>query len=128
MTTDADRMRNGERNRRQVLGDKHVDRSMNNRTAFNSEWVDFITRTAWGDIWERPGLDRKSRSIIVLSVTVALGRWEEFRLHTKAAVNNGLTKDEIKEVLMQCAVYAGVPAANTAFHEAQKVFDEMDKA
>ena len=128
MTTDADRMRNGEKNRRQVLGDTHVDRSMNNRTAFNSEWVDFITRTAWGDIWDRPGLDRKSRSIIVLSVTIALGRWEEFRLHTKAAFNNGLTKDEIKEVLMQCAVYAGVPAANTAFHEAQKVFDEMDKA
>ena len=127
MTTDADRLSNGERNRRQVLGDAHVDRSMKSRTPFNAEWVDFITRTAWGDIWDRPGLDRKSRSIIVLSVTVALGRWEEFRLHAKAAFNNGLTKEELKEVLMQCAVYAGVPAANTAFHEAQKVLDEMGK-
>jgi 4-carboxymuconolactone decarboxylase len=127
MTTDADRIRNGEKNRREVLGDAHVDRSMKNRTAFNGEWVDFITRTAWGDIWDRPGLDRKSRSIIVLAVTVSLGRWEEFRLHARAAFNNGLTRDELKEVLMQCAVYAGVPAANTAFHEAQKVFDEMAK-
>jgi 4-carboxymuconolactone decarboxylase len=127
MTTDADRIRNGEKKRREVLGNAHVDRSMNSRTEFNGEWVDFITRTAWGDIWDRPGLDRKSRSIIVLSVTISLGRWEEFRLHTKAALNNGLTKDEIKEVLMQCAVYAGVPAANTAFHEAQKVFDELAK-
>jgi 4-carboxymuconolactone decarboxylase len=127
MTTDADRIRNGEKNRREVLGDAHVDRSMKNCTAFNAEWVDFITRTAWGDIWDRPGLDRKSRSIIVLAVTISLGRWEEFRLHARAAFNNGLTRDELKEVLMQCAVYAGVPAANTAFHEAQKVFDEMAK-
>ena len=95
MTTDADRLSNGERNRRQVLGDAHVDRSMKSRTPFNAEWVDFITRTAWGDIWDRPGLDRKSRSIIVLSVTVALGRWEEFRLHAKAAFNNGLTRVEL---------------------------------
>jgi 4-carboxymuconolactone decarboxylase len=127
MTTDADRIRNGEKNRRRVLGDTHVDRSLKNRTAFNAEWVDFITRTAWGDIWQRPGLDYKSRSIVVLSVATSLGRWEEFRIHVKGAIHNGLTKDEIKEVLMQCAVYAGVPAANTAFHEAQKVFDEMEK-
>jgi 4-carboxymuconolactone decarboxylase len=125
MTTDADRLKNGERNRRKVLGDAHVDRSMKGRTAFNGEWVDFITRTAWGDIWQRPGLDHRSRSIIVLSVATSLGRWEEFRIHVKGAIHNGLSKDEIKEVLMQCAVYAGVPAANTAFHEAQKVFDEM---
>ncbi len=125
MTTDADRMKNGEKNRRKVLGDAHVDRSLKNRTSFNAEWVDFITRTAWGDVWERPGLDYRSRSIVVLSVATALGRWEEFRIHVKGAIRNGLTKDEIKEVLMQCAVYAGVPAANTAFHEAQKVFDEM---
>jgi len=125
--TDESRARNGEKNRRAVLGDAHVNRSQGSRTEFNGEWVDFITRYAWGDIWDRPGLDRKSRSIIVLSVTISLGRWEEFRLHTKAALNNGLTKNEIKEVLMQCAVYAGVPAANTAFHEAQKVFDEMEK-
>ena len=127
MTSDADRITNGTRNRRKVLGDAHVDRSLKSRTAFNGEWVDFITRYAWGDIWQRPGLDYKSRSIIVLSVTTALGRWEEFRIHIKGAIHNGLTKDEIREVLMQCAVYAGVPAANSAFHEAQKVFDEMEK-
>jgi 4-carboxymuconolactone decarboxylase len=127
MTADADRIRNGEKNRRKVLGDAHVDRSLKNRNAFNGEWVDFITRYAWGDVWQRPGLDYKSRSIVVLSVATSLGRWEEFRIHVKGAIHNGLTKDEIKEVLMQCAVYAGVPAANTAFHEAQKVFDEMEK-
>jgi 4-carboxymuconolactone decarboxylase len=127
MTTDAERRMNGEKNRRKVLGDAHVDRSIKGCTAFNGEWVDFITRVAWGDIWQRPGLDHKSRSIVVLSVATALGRWEEFRIHVKGAVNNGLTKDEIREVLMQCAVYAGVPAANTAFHEAQKVFDEMER-
>ena len=128
MTTDAERIANGTKNRRKVLGDAHVDRSLKNRTDFNGEWVDFITRYAWGDIWDRPGLDYKKRSVVVLSVTTALGRWEEFRIHVKGAIHNGLTKDEIKEVLMQCAVYAGVPAANTAFHEAQKVFEEMDKA
>jgi 4-carboxymuconolactone decarboxylase len=126
MTTDTDRLTHGERNRRKVLGDAHVNRSLKSRTDFNGEWVDFITRTAWGDVWNRPGLDYKSRSIIVLSVATALGRWEEFRIHIKGALNNGLTRDEIKEVLMQCAVYAGVPAANTAFHEAQKVFDGLD--
>jgi 4-carboxymuconolactone decarboxylase len=127
MTTDADRITNGERNRRKVLGDAHVDRSKNNRNDFNGEWVDFITRYAWGDVWDRPGLDWKKRSVVVLSITTALGRWEEFRIHVKGAVHNGLTRDEIKEVLIQCAIYAGVPAANTAFHEAQKVFDEMDR-
>lgn len=128
MTTDADRLAAGETNRRKVLGDAHVERSLKNRTAFNADWVDFITRTAWGDIWQRPGLDHRSRSIVVLCVATALGRWEEFRIHVKGAIHNGLSRDEIKEVLMQCAIYAGVPAANTAFHEAQKVFDEMETA
>ena len=128
MTTDAERIANGTKNRRKVLGDAHVDRSLKSRTDFNGEWVDFITRYAWGDICDRPGLDYRKRSVVVLSVTTALGRWEEFRIHVKGAIHNGLTKDEIKEVLIQCAVYAGVPAANTAFHEAQKVFEEMDKA
>jgi 4-carboxymuconolactone decarboxylase len=127
MTTDTDRIKNGEKNRRAVLGDIHVDRSLKSRTAFNGEWVDFITRYAWGDIWDRPGLDRRSRSIIVLSVATSLGRWEEFRIHVKGALHNGLSREEIKEVLMQCAIYAGVPAANTAFHEAQKVFEELEK-
>jgi 4-carboxymuconolactone decarboxylase len=115
MTTDADRATSGERNRRKVLGDAHVDRSKSSRNSFNGEW-------------DRPDLDWKKRSVVVLSVATALGRWEEFRIHVKGAVHNGLTREEIKEVLIQCAIYAGVPAANTAFHEAQKVFDEMDKA
>jgi 4-carboxymuconolactone decarboxylase len=127
MTTDADRIRNGEKNRRKVLGDAHVDRSLKGRTDFNGEWVDFITRVAWGDVWQRPGLDWKKRSVVVLSVATALGRWEEFRIHVKGAIHNGLTKDEIREVLMQCAVYAGVPAANHAFAEAARVFEEMEQ-
>lgn len=126
MTDDSTRLLNGESNRRKVLSDAHVDRSMKGRNDFNSEWVDFITRYAWGEVWQRPGLEWRARSIIVLSVATALGRWEEFRIHIKGALANGLTRDEIKEVLIQCAVYAGVPAANTAFHEAQKVFAEID--
>jgi 4-carboxymuconolactone decarboxylase len=128
MTTDDHRRRQGETNRRRVLGDAHVERSLKGVTPFNADWVDFITRTAWGDVWARPGLDYRSRSIIVLSVATALGRWEEFRIHVKGALHNGLTRDEIKEILIQCAVYAGVPAANTAFHEAAKVFAELDGA
>jgi 4-carboxymuconolactone decarboxylase len=128
MTDDATRLLNGESNRRKVLGDAHVDRSLAGRNDFNAEWVEFITRYAWGEVWQRPGLDWRARSIVVLSVATALGRWEEFRIHVKGALANGLSRDEIKEVLMQCAVYAGVPAANTAFHEAQKVFAELDRA
>lgn len=114
----------GEAARRAVLGDAWVDRSLAGRTAFNAEWVDFITRTAWGDVWQRPGLDRRARSIIVLSVCVATGQWDEFRLHLRGALNNGLSRDEIKEILLQCAVYAGVPAANHAFREANAFFEE----
>lgn len=128
MSDDETRRRHGETNRRAVLGDAHVDRSLGSRNAFNAEWVDFITRYAWGEIWQRPGLERRARSIVVLSVATALGRWEEFRIHVKGALHNGLSREEIAEVLMQCAVYAGVPAANTAFHEAQKVFREIDGA
>lgn len=127
MTDDARRLV-GDKNRRRVLGDAHVDRSQTTRTDFNTDWVDYITRTVWGDVWARPGLDYPTRSVIVLSVTVALGRWEEFRLHVRGALNNGLTRDQIREILIQCAVYAGVPAANSAFKEAQSVFAEIDAA
>ena len=89
---------------------------------------DFITRYAWGELWTRPGMPRHTRSLIVLALMVALNRGDEFRMHVRAAFNNGVTRDEIKEVLLQCAIYAGVPAANTAFHLAQHVFDEMDAA
>ena len=121
---DEARRKAGETTRRAVLGDEWVDRSLANRTDFNAEWVDYITRTAWGDVWQRPGLDRRARSIVVLSVCVANGQWDEFRLHLRGALNNGLTKDEIKEILIQCAVYASVPAANHAFKEAGALFRE----
>ena len=112
--------------RRAVLGDAHVDRSLANRTDFNEEFTDLITRHAWGEIWTRPGLPRHSRSLITLAMMVALNRADEFKLHVRGAVNNGVTRDEIKEVLLQCAVYVGVPAANSAFHQAQQIFDQID--
>jgi 4-carboxymuconolactone decarboxylase len=111
--------------RRAVLGDAWVDRAQASKNEFNGEFQEFITKTAWGDIWTRPGLDRRMRSAIVLSTTLALGAWDEFRLHIRAALNNGLTRDEIKEILMQCAIYSGVPKANHAFKEAQEVLKEM---
>jgi len=114
--------------RRAVLGDAHVDRTIKNRNPFNDEYQDLITRYAWGEIWTRPGLPRHTRSLLVIGLMVALNRPDEFKLHVRAAFNNGVTRDEIKEVLLQCAVYAGVPAANTAFHLAQDVFNEIDAA
>jgi 4-carboxymuconolactone decarboxylase len=112
--------------RREVLGNAWVDRANANRTPFSAEFQDFITRTAWGDVWTRPGLDRRMRSVIVLSTTIALAAWDEFRLHIRAALANGLTRDEIKEVLIQCAIYSGVPKANHAFKEAQDVLKQID--
>jgi len=120
------RYENGLKTRRAVLGDAHVDRATAGVTDFSRDFQEFITRTAWNDIWNRPGLARRERSLIVLSITVALGAWGEFRLHVRAAFNNGLTQDDIKELLIQAAVYAGVPAANHAFKEAQSVFAELD--
>jgi 4-carboxymuconolactone decarboxylase len=126
--SDKERYDAGMKVRREVLGDAHVDRTIKNRNAFNEEFQELITRYAWGEIWTRPGLPRHTRSLLVIAITASLGRADEFKLHTRAAFNNGVTRDEIKEALMQVAVYAGVPAANTAFHLAQQVFDEMDKA
>jgi len=110
--------------RRAVLGDAHVDRSMKNRNEFNQEFQDLLTRYAWGEIWVRPGLPRKTRSLLTIVMLVALNRPDEFRLHLRAALNNGVTKEEIKEALLQTAIYCGVPAANSAFHAAQEVFSE----
>jgi 4-carboxymuconolactone decarboxylase len=104
--------------RRAVLGDAHVDRATAGATDFNREFQDLITRYAWGEIWTRPGLDRKTRSCMVLTATIALGAWDEFRLHVRGAFNNGLTEAELKEVILQAAIYCGVPAANHAFKEA----------
>ncbi len=108
--------------RREILGDTHVDKSLHNRNAFNEEFQDLITRYAWGEIWSRPGLTRHTRSLITLAMMVALNRGEEFRMHVRAALNNGVTREQIKEVILQTAIYCGVPAANNAFHAAEEVF------
>jgi 4-carboxymuconolactone decarboxylase len=124
---DRERYEKGMTVRRAVLGDAHVDRSLQNRNSFNEEFQDLITRYAWGEIWTRPGLSRHTRSLIVIATMIALNRTEEFRMHVRAALNNGVTRDEIKEVLLQTAIYCGVPAANSAFHTAQAVFAEIDE-
>lgn len=117
---------NGMAVRRAVLGDAHVDRAQAGRTGFNTDFQDLITRYAWGEIWTRPGLPRHTRSLLTIAMMVALNREEELKLHLRAAANNGVTRDEIKEVLMQAAIYCGVPAANSAFHVAQILFQQMD--
>jgi 4-carboxymuconolactone decarboxylase len=110
--------------RREVLGDAHVDASLASASAVTADFQDLITRYAWGEIWTRPGLDRRTRSCITLTALVAGGHDGELALHLRAARRNGLTWDEIKEVLLQAAIYCGVPAANTAFGIAQRVFEE----
>ncbi len=107
--------------RRDVLGDEHVDDAMARTTEFTAEFQDLITRYAWGEIWTRPGLDRRTRSCITLALLTALHCHEELGMHVRAALRNGLTENEVKEVLLQTAVYAGVPAANAAFAVAQEV-------
>ena len=112
----------GMRVRREVLGNKHVDSAEGKKDSFTEEFQELITRYAWGEIWTRPGLERKTRSCITLAMMIALNREDEFKLHIKAGLNNGLSKEEIKEVILQTAIYAGVPAANSAYHWAQEVF------
>ena len=111
-----------------MLGSAHVDKAQAKLNDFNGEFQDFITRAAWGEVWTRPGLDRKTRSCMVLSTMIALGAWDEFRLHVRAAFNNGLTRDDIKEVILQAAIYCGVPKANHATKEAESVFAEIGQA
>ncbi|NUR75696.1 MAG: 4-carboxymuconolactone decarboxylase [Thermoleophilia bacterium] len=114
----------GMRIRREVLGDEHVDRAIEKTSEFTADFQDLITRYAWGEVWARPGLDRKTRSCITLTALTALNHHEELALHVRAALRNGLSRDEIKEVLLQAAVYCGVPAANRAFAVAQQVLEE----
>jgi 3-oxoadipate enol-lactonase/4-carboxymuconolactone decarboxylase len=121
---DSERYELGLRTRRSVLGDGYVDRALARRNDFNSEFQDLVTRYAWGEIWTRPGLDRRTRSCMTLIALVALGRHEELALHVRAALRNGLTENELKEVLLHSAVYCGVPAANSAFAVAQGVYQE----
>jgi 4-carboxymuconolactone decarboxylase len=110
--------------RRKVLGDEHVDRALAGADDFTAEFQELITRYAWGDIWARPGLDRATRSCVTITALVALGRDHELEMHVRAALRNGLTPAQLKEVLLQCAVYCGVPAANSAFAVAQRVLAE----
>ena len=112
------------RTRREVLGDEHVDRAIAETTDFTADFQSLITRYAWGEIWSRPGLDRRMRSAITLTALVALGREHELAMHVRAALRNGLTPAELEEVLLQCAIYCGVPAANGAFAIAQRVLQE----
>ena len=123
---DRERYEKGMSVRRDVLGGAHVDRAVKNTNAFNHEFQDLITRYAWGEIWDRPGLPKHTRSLLTLAMMVALNRMEEFRLHVRAAFNNGVTRDEIKEVLLQSAIYCGVPAANSAFNTAAEVLAEIE--
>ena len=124
---DKQRHEAGMKARRAVLGEAYVNRSVANRNPFTTEFQDMITRYAWGEIWTRPGLERGTRSLITLSMLIALNRDEEFRLHIRSARNNGVTREQIKELLLQSAIYCGVPAANQAFRSANEVFAEMDK-
>ena len=124
--SDQERYDQGMAVRREVLSDAHVDRSTAAANDLTAEWQDFITRVAWGDVWSRPGLDRRSRSIAVLTSLIAHGHHEELAMHLRAARRNGLSLDEIKEVILQSAIYSGVPAANTDYRIAREVFaDEL---
>jgi 4-carboxymuconolactone decarboxylase len=122
---DAERARQGMTVRRAVLGDEHVDRVVATTTSFTAPFQDFITRYAWGDIWSRPGLSRAERSMITLAMLAALQHENELAMHVRAALRNGLSPEQIQEVLLQVAVYAGVPAANRAFAVAQRVLSEV---
>jgi len=121
------RYEQGMKVRRAVLGDGHMDESLKNRNEFNEAFQDLLTRYTRGEVWSRPGLPRQTRSMITLAMMVPLNRTDELRLHLRGALNNGVTREEIREVLLQTAIYCGVPAANSAFHLAQEVFAQQDK-
>lgn len=123
---DDERYSQGMEVRRAVLGDAHVDRTLTQITPLNDEFQNFITRYAWGDIWTRSGLERHTRSMITIAMLIALNREAELKMHLRAAFNNGVTRDELKELIMHSALYCGLPAANATMHLAQQVFDEMD--
>ena len=124
---ERERFETGMKLRREVLGDAYVDAAIAKRNAFSEEFQDLITRYAWGELWTRPGLPRQTRSLITVAMLVALNREEELRLHLRAALRNGVTQEEIRETLLQSAIYCGVPAANSAFRIAQEIFSEKPK-
>lgn len=120
-----ERFRQGMAVRRAVLGDAHVDRAEKNKTVFDADFQQLITEMAWGSVWTRPGLDRKTRHMVTIAVLAALGKEQELEMHIRSTQNTGVTSDEIRELLMQVAIYAGVPAANTAITIAKKIFQEL---
>ena len=124
---ERERFEMGIKIRREVLGDAHVDAAIAKRNAFTEAFQELITRYAWGEIWTRPGLPRQTRSLVSVAILVALNREEELRLHLRAALRNGVTQEEIRETLLQSAIYCGVPAANSAFRIAQDIFSEKPK-
>jgi 4-carboxymuconolactone decarboxylase len=124
---DQDMHARGLKNRKEVLGEAHVERSFATADDFSSPYQDLITEYCWGAVWDRPGLSRKTRSLLNIAMLTALNREDEFKLHVRAAFRNGVTRDEIREVLLQTAIYCGVPAANSAFKQAREVFAAMDK-
>jgi len=121
---ERERHRTGTRVRREVLGEAHVDRAEAMKSELDAEFQDLITRYAWGEIWARPGLPRHTRSLLTIGLMIALNRAEELKLHLRAARNNGVTPEDIREVLLHCAVYCGVPAANSAFHVAREILKD----
>jgi 4-carboxymuconolactone decarboxylase len=121
---EKERYQKGLKTRREILGKEHVDRAQANLSEFNAPFQEFITRYAWGEIWERAGLTRRERSMITLAMLVALNREPEFRMHIRAALNNGVTTEEIREVLIHAGIYCGLPAANAAIHAAEQVINE----
>jgi 4-carboxymuconolactone decarboxylase len=123
---EVERQALGEKMRRTVLGDEHVDRAQARLTEFNDVFQDFITRYAWGEVWTRPGLPLRTRSLITLALLIALNREAEFRLHIKAAIRNGVTVQELKELILHSAIYCGLPAANSAYHCAEEVLRELN--
>ncbi|MDG3439715.1 4-carboxymuconolactone decarboxylase [Nitrospirillum amazonense] len=123
---EQDRFDLGLATRKSVLGEAHVDRALAGRTEFNTEFQDLITRYAWGEIWTRPAIDHPTRRLLTLAMMIALNRGEEFKMHVRAALQHGVSKDLIKEVILQSAIYCGVPAANTAFHQAAEVFAALE--
>ena len=125
---DVERLKRGDAARRRVLGDEWVNRSVAGRNAFNAEWLDHITRVAWNDVWTRPHFDDRTRRVLVIGTMLSLGRWEEFRMHVRAALTvGGFSADDIKEIILQQSNYCGVPAGNHAFKQAEEVLKEIGK-
>ncbi|QER39290.1 4-carboxymuconolactone decarboxylase [Acinetobacter suaedae] len=122
---DEQRYQQGLKVRTEVLGEKHVGRSLENLNDFNQDFQNFISRFAWGEVWSREGLPRHTRSLVTIAILLALGREDELRMHLRACFNNGVTKDELKELILHSSLYAGLPAANAAMHMAEEVFKEI---